>query len=120
MIEWVFDSIVALNLWHSEFLWQGTGIDGYRERRVGSIHQIVKVAGDTSLEGVHHDLNLFLHCLHLRENGWWGCIREKGHAQVLPFGFVGLVAALWPFRSPSFGAVPLVFLLELISRVPLT
>ena len=44
MIEWVLDPIVALNLRHSEFLWQGTGIDGYGERRVDSIYQIVKVA----------------------------------------------------------------------------
>ena len=80
MIEWVLDPIVALNLRHSEFLWQGTGIDGYSERRVGSIYQIVKVTGDASLEGVHHNLHLFLHRLHLRENRWWGCIHERGHA----------------------------------------
>ena len=120
MIEWVLDPIVAFNLRYSEFLWQGIGIDGHRERRVSSIHQIVKVAGDASLEGVHHDLHLFLHCLHLHENGWWGCIRERGHALVPPFGSAGLVAALWPFRSALFGAVPLVFLLDVMSRVPLT
>ena len=80
MIERVLEFIVAFNLRHSEFLWQGTGIDGYRERRVNSIHQIMKVAGDASFEGVLHDLHLFLHCLHLRKNGWWGCIRERGHA----------------------------------------
>ena len=28
MIEWVLDSIIALNLRHSELLWQGIGIDG--------------------------------------------------------------------------------------------
>ena len=56
MIKWVLDSIVALSLRHLEFLWQGTGIDGYREWRVNSIPQIVKAAGDASLEGVHHDL----------------------------------------------------------------
>ena len=120
MIEWVLDSIVTLNLGHSKFLWQGTGIDGHRERRVGSIHQIVKVARDASLESVHHDLHLFLHCLHLRENGWWGCIRERGHAQVPSFGSAVLVVAFWPFRSASFGVVPLVFLLDVMSRVPLT
>ena len=38
MIEWVLDSIVALNLRHSEFLWQGTGIDRYSEWRVSPIH----------------------------------------------------------------------------------
>ena len=80
MIEWVLDPVVALNLWYSEFLWQGTGIDGCSEWRVDFVYQNVKVAGDSSLEGVHHDLNLFLHRLHLRENRWWGCIRERGHA----------------------------------------
>ena len=80
MIEWVLDPVVALNLWHSEFLWQGTGIDGYNERRVGSIYQIIKVAGDASLEGVHHNLHLFLHPLHLHENRWWGYIHERRHA----------------------------------------
>ena len=120
MIEWVLEFIVAFNLRHSEFLWQGTGIDGYRERRVGSIHQIIKVAGDVSFEGVLHDLHLFLHCLHLRKNGWWGCICERGHAQIPPFRSAGLVTALWLFRSPSFGAVPLVFLLDVMSRIPLT
>ena len=44
MIEWVLDTIVVLNLRHSEFLWQGIGIDGYSERGVDSIYQIVKVA----------------------------------------------------------------------------
>ena len=38
MIEWVLDSIVALNLRHSKLLWQGTGIDGYSEWRVSPIH----------------------------------------------------------------------------------
>ena len=120
MIEWVLNPIVALNLQHSKFLWQGTGIDGYSERRVSSIHQIVKVAGEASLEGVHHNLYLFLHRLHFRENGWWGCIHERGHAQVPPFRSAGLVTALWPFTSPLFGAVPLVFLLDVMSCIPLT
>ena len=80
MIEWVLDPIVALNLQHSKFLWQGIGIDGYSQRRVGSVYQIVKVAGDSSLEGVHHNLHLFLHRLHLRENRWQGRIHERGHA----------------------------------------
>ena len=120
MIEWVLDPIVALNLWHSEFLWQGTGIDGYSEQRVGSVYQIIKVAGDSSFEGVHHNLHLFLHRLHLRKNRWRGCIRERGHAQVPPLGSAGLVTALWPFRSPSFGTVTLVFLLNIISCVSLT
>ena len=80
MIEWVLDPIVALNLRHSKFLWQGAGFDGYSERRVGSVYQIVKVAGDVSLEGVHHSLHLFLHRLHLCENRWSGCIHERGHA----------------------------------------
>ena len=120
MIEWVLDPIVALNLWHSEFLWQGTGIDGYSERRVGYVHQIVKVAGEASLQGVHHNLHLFLHCLHLRKNRWRGCIHERGHAQVPPFRSAGLVTTLWPFGSPSFGTVTLVFLLDIVSRIPLT
>ena len=94
MIEWVLDPVVALNLWHLEFLWQGTGIDGYSERRVGSVYQIIKVVGDSSLEGVHHNIHLFLHRLDLRENRWQGCIHERGHAQVLPFGSAGLVTAL--------------------------
>ena len=38
MIEWVLDPVVALNLRHSKFLWQGTGIDGYSEQRVGSVY----------------------------------------------------------------------------------
>ena len=80
MIEWVLDLVVALNLWHSEFLWQGIGIDGYNERRVSSVYQIVKVAGDSSLEDVYYNLHLFLHHLHLRENRWRGCIHERGHA----------------------------------------
>ena len=44
IIEWVFNPIVALNLRYSKFLWQGTGIDRYSERRVDSIYQIIKVA----------------------------------------------------------------------------
>ena len=35
-------------------------------------------------------------------------------------GGVVSITALWPFRSPSFGAVPLVFLLDVVSCVPLT
>ena len=93
MIEWVLDSIIALNLRHSEFLWQGTGIDGYREQRVGSIHQIVKVTGNASFEGVHHDLHLFLHRLHLRENRWRGCIHERS---MLKFRRSGLLGSLLP------------------------
>ena len=120
MIEWVLDPVVALNLQHSEFLWQGTGIDGYSEQRVGSVYQIIKVAGDSSFEGVHHNLHLFLHRLHLRKNRWRGCIRERGHAQVPPLGSAGLVTALWPFRSPSFGTVTLVFLLDVVSCIFLT
>ena len=117
MIEWVLDLVVALNLWHSEFLWQGIGIDGYNERRVSSVYQIVKVAGDSSLEGVHHDLHLFLH---LRENRWRCCIHERRHAQVPPLRSTGLVTAFWPLKSPSFRAVPLVFLLDVVSCVPLS
>ena len=99
MIEWVLELIVAFNLRHSEFLWQGTEIDGYRERRVGSIHQIIKVAGDASFEGILHDLHLFLHCLHLRKNGWWGCICERG---MLRFHRSGLLGSLLPsgFSGP--------------------
>ena len=93
MIEWVLDPVVALNLRHSEFLWQGTGIDGYSERRVGSVYQIVKVTGDSSLEGVHHNLHLFLHHLHLRKNRWRGHIHERG----LKFRRSGLLGSLLPF-----------------------
>ena len=120
MIEWVLDPVVALNLRHLEFLWQGTGIDRYSERRVGSVYQIVNAAGDSSFEGIYHNLHLLLHRLHLHKNRWRGCIREREHAQVPLFRSVGLVTALWPFGSSSLGTVTLVFLLNIVSCVSLT
>ncbi|XP_065618869.1 glutamate--cysteine ligase, chloroplastic-like [Quercus suber] len=37
-----------------------------------------------ALEGVHHDLHLFPHCLHLGGDMWWSRIREGWHAHMLP------------------------------------
>ena len=45
---------------------------------------------------------------------------REGMLKIPPLRSTGLVTALWPFRSPSFGAVPLVFLLDVVSRVPLS
>ena len=107
MIEWVLNPIVALNLWHSEFLWQGTGIDGCSERRVSSVTK-----SSRSLET--RPLRAFIITSICSFIAY-----ERGHAQVLPFGSAGLVTAFWPFGSPSFGIVTLVFLLDIVSRVPL-
>ena len=32
MIEGVLDPVVAFNLWHVKFLWEGKGIDGGSKR----------------------------------------------------------------------------------------
>ena len=91
MIEWVLDPVVALNLRHSEFLWQGTGIDGYSERRVGSVYQIVKVAGDSSLKAVYHNLHLFLYCLHLWKIGGGTVSMREGMLKFCRSGLLGLL-----------------------------
>ena len=79
--------------------------------------KIVEVAGDASLEGVHHDLHLLFHRLHLREDGRWRCICEGGHARIAPLRSTGLIAAPLLLGLPSFGAVPLVLLLTVMPRI---
>ena len=64
--------------------------------------------------------NLLFHRLHLCEDGWWGCIREGGHARIPPLRPTGLITALLLLKPPSFGAVPLVLLLTVMSRVLLS
>ena len=54
------------------------------------------------------------------EDGWWGCIREGGHAQILLLRSTGLITAFLLLRPPSFGIVPLVLLLTVTSRVLLS
>ena len=38
VIEGVLDPIVAFDLWHAKFLWQGKIIDGGSKRRVDSVY----------------------------------------------------------------------------------
>ena len=54
------------------------------------------------------------------EDGRWGCIREGGHARIPPLRSTGLITALLLLKPPSFGAVPLVLLLTVMSRVLLS
>ena len=93
MIEWVLDSIVALNLRHSKFLWQGTGIDGYREWRVSSIHQIVKVAETRPLRAfIMTSICSFIACISVKMGGGAVSVREG----MLKFHRSGLLGSLLP------------------------
>ena len=68
MIQKVFVSIVVFHLQHTELWQKGEGVDRHSEQQVGSVDQIIKIAGHPSFEGIHHDVHLFLHHLHLCEN----------------------------------------------------
>ena len=75
--------------------------------------QVVEVTGHPSSEGIHHEVHLFLHHLHLRDYLRGSRICARWTAGILSLLFAWSVAAFWPLLVPSFGAGSfLVFLLS--------
>ena len=58
--------------------------------------QVIKVIKHLSFEGIHHEVHLFLHRLHLCDYLRWSRICDGWTARVLSFGLLG---ALLPFGS---------------------
>ena len=76
---------------------------------------------DSSLEGIHHDLHLLLHRLHLCDDKRRGKIHERRKAYVLPLRSAWGIATLRPLLLPSLGTVTfLVLLLKVGSYIPLS
>ena len=82
---------------HTKFVWQGERVDGGSEWGISAVDEIVKIAGYSSFESVHHYLHLLLHCLHLREDGGWSLIHEGWDAYVSPLQSAWGVTSFWPF-----------------------
>ena len=120
MIQRVLDSVITIYLWHVKLMRYGEGIDGGGEQRVSSVNENVKIAGHLSLEGVHHNLHLFLYCLYLCDNMWWSRIREGWEAHILSLRSVWGIATFWSLSVSSLGTSTfLVFFLGAVSRIPL-
>ena len=115
MIEWVLDSIVALNLRHSEFLWQGTGIDGYSERE-----SVLFTKSSRSLETrplrafIMTSICSFITCISARMGGGAVSMREGMLrfrrfdllGSLLPFGLSGPFVRSYPPGFPPGCQVP--------------
>ena len=63
--------------------------------------QLVKVAGQPSFEGVHHEVHSFLHHLHLRDHVRWSSIRSGWTACILSLLSTLGVAAFRPLLVSS-------------------
>ena len=93
MIEWILDSIVALNLRHSKFLWQGTGIDGYCEGRVDSITKSSRSLQTRPLRAfIMTSICSFIACISTKMGGGSVSVREG----MLKFRRLGLLGSLLP------------------------
>ena len=101
MVQRVPDPVITVHLWHAELTWQGEGVDGGCEWRVGSVDKVVKITGHSPLEGVHHHLHLLLHRLHLCDDRWWSRICEGREAHVLSLRLARGVTSLGSFLISS-------------------
>ena len=103
MVQRVPDPIIAIYLWHAELTRQGEGVDKGGELQVSSVNKVVKIAGHSSLESVHHNFYLFLHRLHLCDDRWRSRTCEGREAHVLTlrsaWGVTGLGSLLIPSVS---------------------
>ena len=93
MIEWVLDPVVALNLRHSEFLWQGTGIDGDSKRWVGLFTKSSRLLETRPLRVfIITSICSFITCISAKIGGGVVSMREG----MLKFHRSGLLGALLP------------------------
>ena len=75
--------------------------------------QFVEVVKHQSPKGVHHEIHLFLHHLHLRNHVWWSRIYDGWMTCILSLLFAWGIVNLRPFLVPSLSACSfLVFLLS--------
>ena len=82
--------------------------------------QLVEVVLHLSPQGVHHEVHLFLHHLHLYNHVWWFCICDEWTTNVLSLLSAQGAAAFWSFLVPSLGTGTLFFLPTIVgSRIPL-
>ena len=65
--------------------------------------QIIKVAGHPSFEGVHHDVHLFLHRLHLRDNVGWIHISDGWTVHILSLWSAWGITTFQPLLVSSLG-----------------
>ena len=101
-----------------ELWWKGEGVDGHDERRVGSVDQIIKVVRHLSYEGVHHDVYLFLHRLHLLNNVGWSHISDRWTTHILSLWSAWGITTFRPLLVSSLGTSTfLVLLLNAVTRV---
>ena len=93
MIEWVLDPVVALNLRHSEFLWQGTGIEG-----MVNGESVLFTKSSRSLETrplkafIITSICSFIACISVKIGGGAVSMREG----MLKFRRLGLLGSLLP------------------------
>ena len=101
-----------------ELWWKGEGVNGRDEWLVSSVDQIIKVVGHPSFEGVHHDVHLFLHRLHLHDNVGWSHISDGWTTHILSLWSALGITTFWPLLVSSLGTGTfLIFLLGIHSNV---
>ena len=80
--------------------------------------QVIEVTGHPSSKGIHHEVHLFLHHLHLYDNVRWSHICDGWMARVLSLWSAWGIATFRPFLVPSLSAGAfLVLLLSVKPRV---
>ena len=93
VVQRVLNSVVAIYVGHTKSVWQGERVDGGSERGISAVDEIIKIAGYSSFESVHHYLHLLLHRLHLCEDGGWSHIHKGWDA------YVSLLQLAWGVTS---------------------
>ena len=80
--------------------------------------QIIKVAGHPSFEGIHHDIRMFHHRLHLCDNVGWSYISDGWMARILSLWSTWGITTFRPLLVSSLGTSTfLVLLLNAMTRI---
>ena len=100
-------------------MWQGEQADCGSEWGISVVDEIVKIAGHSSLEGVHHNFHLFLYSLYLCGNWQQSHIYEGWETYILSLQSARGVTTLQSLLISLLGAgILLVLFLSTVSCLP--
>ena len=116
VVQGILKSAISLQLWHRELWRKGERSDRRYEWRVSSMDQVIEVTRHLSSEGVHHEIHLFLHHLHLCDYVKWSRNCDRWTVRVLWLWFAWGITTFRPFLVPSL--IPDAFLVLLLSVKP--